>query len=183
MLLAVIENLRSFIYAGGTVLVVILMTTLLLWTLIIERLLYFKWEWPKRKLSLVEAWRDKFSKEDPFLIWKKESTLSQASLESLKGVPLIKTLVALCPLLGLLGTVTGMISVFDVMALSGTGNARMMASGISMATIPTMAGMVGALSGLYFGSKLESIAFEKMEELAENLDFIGGDHATKIGEK
>ena len=63
---------------------------------------------------------------------------------------MVKTLVALCPLLGLLGTVTGMIEVFDVMAIAGSGNARAMAAGVSKATIPTMAGMVAAISGLYF---------------------------------
>jgi len=40
--------------------------------------------------------------------------------------------------------------VFEVMAVSGAGNARSMAAGVSMATIPTMAGMVGALSGVFF---------------------------------
>jgi biopolymer transport protein ExbB len=55
--------------------------------------------------------------------------------------------VALCPLLGLLGTVTGMIAVFDAMANQG-GNARSMAAGVSMATIPTMAGMIASLSGV-----------------------------------
>ncbi len=54
---------------------------------------------------------------------------------------------ALCPLLGLLGTVTGMVTVFDAMATQG-GNARSMAAGVSMATIPTMSGMVASLSGV-----------------------------------
>ena len=70
-------------------------------------------------------------------------------MEAERGLPMIQTLVALCPLLGLLGTVTGMITVFQVMAFYGTGNARSMAAGVSMATIPTMAGMVGALSGVF----------------------------------
>ncbi len=43
----------------------------------------------------------------------------------------IRTLVAMCPLIGLLGTVTGMIGVFEVMAQQGTGNPRLMAAGIS----------------------------------------------------
>ena len=59
----------------------------------------------------------------------------------------VKTLVALCPMLGLLGTVTGMIEVFDVMAAGG-GNTRGMAAGVSKATLPTMAGMVAAPLGL-----------------------------------
>ena len=56
--------------------------------------------------------------------------------------------VALCPLLGLLGTVSGMITVFDSMAEIGSSNAKPMADGISRAIIPTMAGMAGALTGL-----------------------------------
>jgi len=49
-----------------------------------------------------------------------------------------------------------MISVFETMAQQGTGNPRLMASGISMATIPTMAGMVAALSGVFFSSRLDT---------------------------
>ncbi len=57
--------------------------------------------------------------------------------------------------MGLLGTVTGMIEVFDVMAIQGTSNVKAMANGVSMATIPTMAGMVIALSGILFEKRLE----------------------------
>ena len=52
-------------------------------------------------------------------------------------------------MLGLLGTVTGMIEVFDVMAFTGTGNPRAMASGVSKATLPTMTGLVISISGLF----------------------------------
>lgn len=57
-------------------------------------------------------------------------------------------------MLGLLGTVTGMISVFDVMANQGSSNPKLMASGISLATLPTMAGMVAALTGMFFHARL-----------------------------
>jgi biopolymer transport protein ExbB len=82
---------------------------------------------------------------------------------------MIKTLVAVCPLLGLLGTVTGMIEVFDVMAMVGSGNARAMASGVYMATIPTMAGMVAALSGVYFIARLERLARRKIVKVKDTL--------------
>ena len=95
--------------------------------------------------------------------------ISEVKMELNKNVSLIKALVALCPLMGLLGTVTGMISVFDVMAITGTGNARSMASGISMATLPTMAGMVAALSGLYLGSYLEKRSSVELQKLTDQL--------------
>ena len=76
---------------------------------------------------------------------------------------------SLCPLLGLLGTVTGMIEVFDVMALAGSGNSRAMASGVSKATIPTMAGMVAALSGLILSVQLDRFAERESERVSDHL--------------
>jgi biopolymer transport protein ExbB len=63
---------------------------------------------------------------------------------------MVKLLVAVTPLLGLLGTVTGMVFVFDVMAVTGSSNARLMAAGISRATLPTMAGLFVSVSGVMF---------------------------------
>ena len=83
---------------------------------------------------------------------------------------MIKTAVALCPMLGLLGTVTGMIEVFDVMAVSGSGNARGMAGGVSKATLPTMAGMVAALSGMVFSTQLDRFAADQTERGADELE-------------
>jgi biopolymer transport protein ExbB len=82
---------------------------------------------------------------------------------------MIQTLVAICPLLGLLGTVTGMIEVFDVMASAGNSNPRAMASGVSKATIPTMSGLLAALSGLYFSVQLKRFAQKETDELSESL--------------
>jgi biopolymer transport protein ExbB len=75
----------------------------------------------------------------------------------------------LLPLLGLLGTVTGMIQVFNVMAVAGTSNARLMAGGVSAATIPTMAGLVAALSGYYFASWLQRRADDEIKKVSDLL--------------
>ena len=74
------------------------------------------------------------------------------------------------PLVGLLGTVTGMIEVFDVMAISGSGNARAMAAGVSQATVSTMAGMVSALSGLWFSARLQRRAEKEMRTFEDGLE-------------
>ena len=67
---------------------------------------------------------------------------------------------------------TGMIQVFDVLAATGTGNARAMASGIAQATLPTMAGLVVALSGLYFRSRFQRLADRSKQELADKLPIV-----------
>jgi biopolymer transport protein ExbB len=75
-------------------------------------------------------------------------------------------------MLGLLGTVTGMIEVFDVMAMAGSGNARGMASGVSKATLPTMAGMVAALSGMLFSIQLDRFANDETQRVSDELEIV-----------
>jgi biopolymer transport protein ExbB len=82
---------------------------------------------------------------------------------------MIRAFVALCPLVGLLGTVTGMIQVFEVMAVLGTGNAREMASGVSAATLPTLAGMVLALSGMYPIARFQHVVDSETRQLRDHL--------------
>jgi len=84
-------------------------------------------------------------------------------------MPLIKTLIALCPLVGLLGTVTGMIQVFDALALNGTGNPRLMAAGVARATLPTLAGMAVAVSGLLLFNRLASWRDNQLHKLQSRL--------------
>lgn len=66
----------------------------------------------------------------------------------------IAVLAGIAPLLGLLGTVMGMISTFEVISMYGTGNARALASGISEALITTETGLIIAVPGLFFVSFL-----------------------------
>lgn len=144
------DSLQQFLDTGGDVLWVILGVSICLWSLIAERFFYFKLAFPAKRAEWLSSWEQQANKNSQQSLFIRESIISEAKLSMTKTVPIIKMLIALCPLLGLLGTVTGMINVFDVMAVTGTGNARAMASGVSQATIPTMAGMVIAIAGLYF---------------------------------
>ncbi|MDR1452281.1 MAG: MotA/TolQ/ExbB proton channel family protein [Helicobacteraceae bacterium] len=66
---------------------------------------------------------------------------------------LLKTIVAISPLLGLFGTVMGMIEVFEAIAYYGSSEPRVFASGIARATFPTMAGLTIALIGMFVSTK------------------------------
>ncbi len=168
-LLDELESIRRFLGMGGDVLVMLFVLTLLLWVLVMERYLYFFMECPKLTRKTVNNWQSRSDK----LSWRarqiRNAMISEVSLSVQRGLPLIKTLIALCPLLGLLGTVVGMVQVFDVLAITGTGSPRAMASGISKATIPTMAGMVAALSGLYFSALLEKRATQVTRKVTDSL--------------
>jgi biopolymer transport protein ExbB len=71
-----------------------------------------------------------------------------------RSLAVIAVLAAVAPLLGLLGTVTGMIETFDVIAIFGTGNARAMAGGISVALVTTQSGLLVAIPGLVLAAVL-----------------------------
>ena len=142
----------QFIELGGNVLYLIAAITFLMWTLIFERFWYFRAENKNVIREATEKWESRGERRSWSAHAIREGLISDAADRITGSLPLIQTCVMLCPLLGLLGTVTGMITVFDAMATMG-GNARSMASGVSQATIPTMSGMIASLSGV-LGSTL-----------------------------
>jgi biopolymer transport protein ExbB len=162
-------TIRDFLELGGPVLNVIAVTILVMWILIIERMLYFRTSNRALIVETLEAWGSRGERRSWNAMRIRERLISRFRLAANGPIPLIKTLVALCPLLGLMGTVTGMIEVFDVLAVAGTANARSMAAGVSKATIPTMAGMVGALSGVFAAILLARKAGSEVERLDESL--------------
>ncbi len=163
------EAIRDFLEMGGTVLLFIGLLTLVMWILIFERVSYFRVEHRRLMLDAMNEWKGRRDRHSWHARQIREAMVSRVSLSIDEHLPLIKTLVAVCPLLGLLGTVTGMIEVFDVMAFSGSGNPRSMAAGVSKATIPTMAGMVAALSGLLAATLLSRFAHREVEHLRAEL--------------
>ncbi|NND43741.1 MAG: MotA/TolQ/ExbB proton channel family protein [Xanthomonadales bacterium] len=164
-----VNSIRDFLELGGDVLYAIMAVLFLMWTFILERLYYFYRVHPSEKLEIVESWERRADTTSWYAKRIREQLISQVSVALKRNVSLIKALIAICPLLGLMGTVTGMITVFDVMTFSGSGNARAMAAGVSKATVPTMAGMVAALSGVYFGTWLEHKAATETEKLEDLL--------------
>jgi biopolymer transport protein ExbB len=88
----------------------------------------------------------------------------QAKLE--KGLSMLKLLAALAPMLGLLGTVTGMIETFQVITLFGTGDAKVMAGGISTALVTTVMGLVAAMP-LLLAHNLLSTQAENLRNILE----------------
>ena len=164
-----LASIRSFLDLGGNVLYAIMAVLFLMWTLILERLWYFYRVHPDQIRAIAEIWSKRTDTQSWYAKRIREEMISNTNVALKNNIGLINALIAICPLLGLMGTVTGMVSVFDVMTYSGSGNARAMAAGVSMATVPTMAGMVAALSGVYFGTWLDHKASTETEELADLL--------------
>jgi len=158
------DNLYSFFDKGGVVLYVVFIIAFFLWTLLLDRYIYLYFGYKKHKKELLEDLKHT-NYEKKFTPAIKEYLVEDSRQKLKIGLEFIKTLIIICPLVGLLGTVTGMIEVFDVMAIQGTSDVKSMANGVSMATIPTMAGMIIALSGILFEKKLELSIKYKIEKL------------------
>ncbi len=162
-------SVRDFMELGGPVLTLIGWTIFGMWALIVERMIYYQTGLKQLRAEILASWEGRTERKSWHAHQIRDGMISRYSMSANKLVPIVQTLVALCPLLGLMGTVTGMIEVFDAMAFSGSGNARSMASGVSKATIPTMAGMVGALSGVFLVAILTRRVETEVETLEEEL--------------
>jgi biopolymer transport protein ExbD len=147
--------IQGFLEAGGPVVTVLLCSTALMWVLISERILYVLFSGPRLRSAQAERWKSL----DNHVSWEshmfRELLISEVRIESERYMGVIRALILITPLLGLLGTVTGMIEVFQVITDTGSSNARLMASGISKATIPTMTGLAVSLTGVFAMSFLD----------------------------
>ena len=167
------EAIRAFVASGGMVLIFIAVLTFFMWTLIFERMWFYKGGLTNIVKDATENWEARAERKSWNARQIRLALISRVSEKIDQNRDLIATFVALCPLLGLLGTVTGMIEVFGVLAATGGGDAKSMASGVSKATIPTMAGMVAAISGV-FGSTMVNRTAERENQLLE--DHLTMDH-------
>ena len=135
---------------GGPVLYILFIVTLFIWFIIFSKYLstsYNNKNWIKNNFDTFSSGVN-INRSNIHLF--EESFLIHIKRVSTQKLKMLDGLIGLCPMLGLLGTVYGMIEVFEVLAVLGTGNPRAMSTGVAKATIPTMAGMTIALSGLFF---------------------------------
>lgn len=169
-----IDNLSRLFEQGGVVLWAILIASIYMWFLLVERYWFHRTHAPRLRSLLTAEWAERPTVISAAQMHRRIETLANdLRAEAGRNMLALQALVAILPLLGLLGTVSGMIKVFEVITIFGTGNTRGMASGISEALVTTMAGLFTALSGLYFVSDLErraeSISRQLEAELAEDL--------------
>lgn len=125
---------------------------------------------PAQRILTAMNWQDINNQEDIV----REINIHMAGIApKLEGMlPTIATLGSLLPMLGLLGTVTGMINVFEVIALHGTGNPEEMAHGISQALFTTAGGLIFAIPVIFFHHLLARKVNELMMITAQAMQII-----------
>ncbi len=144
--------------SGGPVLGILLVMTFVMWLLIIERYWYLSFQQRFFADEFASRWRARSDRRSRAARMIRSCWLSQFRCHLEQRIALIRMLVGISLLLGLLGTVTGMVGVFEglsVFGVGGSGGIRAVADGIAGAVFPAMAGMVAALSGVYFSAQLK----------------------------
>jgi biopolymer transport protein ExbB len=163
------ESIAVFMDRGGPVLNLIAILLFVKWTLLLERFWFLATVHKKNVAAAMNEWNARADKSSWYAHAIRQELISRVSLDLKSSLPIIEVLVVICPLFGLLGTVTGMIEVFYVMAVSGGGDAKQMSGGVARATIPTMAGMVGALSGIFASNWLKLKANRDLAQFEDHM--------------
>lgn len=156
---------------GGPYVLWIFSSGVLMWAIILERYWYFYQRFPGEAEALYSKWKARTDHTS----WKarqiRQMMISKLNQSMTSGFPVMQVLVPMSPLLGLIGTVSGMLEVFDSMALRGSADARSMASGVSEAMICTMSGLAVSITGLYPVHYFRTRARRETELLADHFSF------------
>jgi len=161
---------QGFLEKGGPALWAILLVSFVMWMLIIERYWYIYFSYPLMLSQIKKQWQPYKNIHSPKAQRKRTYLLKQLDMSAASNLLSIKAMSQALPLLGLLGTVIGMIQTFDVITVFGNGNARGLAGGISVALLTTMSGLITALSGLYFSANLNERVRLLLDDAESELD-------------
>ena len=172
----------------------IVVCSIYMWYLIVERLLVYR-GLKEHEMTIHEAVGIVSGREATVEGYGLRNLLMQDFMEDRSGIPdvdidvlrqsgmrielglnrnlaSIAVLAAVAPLLGLLGTVLGMIETFDVISFFGTGNAKAMANGISVALVTTQTGLLVAIPGLFMSGMLRRQSNRLKIQLKEDTSIL-----------
>ncbi len=183
----------DYLHSGGYVMIPLVAISLWMWFIILWKLVelraYRKEELPTKQClymllqsgGMPRGWqarliedflrRRTFDNETDLRLL--DSLIKKQCLVLERNIRIILVLASVAPLLGLLGTVTGMITTFDAISFFGTGNVKALAGGISEALITTQVGLVVAIPGFFMGNFLDRQVKgfeERMREFYLNLN-------------
>lgn len=170
-LLAPLLAFRDMVELGGFVVTLIFAACLIMWSIVIERWWYFSSVLPRQAERLLATWEARTEHMSWTAHQVRKAMISRLNAGMSANLPLLRVLVPLCPLLGLLGTVTGMLNVFDAMAARGSADARSMANGVSEAMICTLSGLAVSITGLYPNFYFRRRVSRETERLADKFQY------------
>ncbi len=161
----------ALVSEGGPFVLMIFLSGVVMWAIILERYVFFFSVLPRLVRKANDTWKGRSDHTSWCARQIRQMLISQVNSAMTSSFPIMQVLVPLSPLLGLVGTVSGMLEVFDSMAIRGSADARTMASGVSTAMICTMTGLAVSISGLYPVHYFRKRAHRETELLSDKLSF------------
>jgi len=171
ILMSPLEALTAMRHLGGPVVVWIFGACVLMWTIVLERLWYFRKVLPYETETSLAQWSQRGDKMSWASRQIRAAMISRLNAGMNSKLLMLRVLVPMSPLLGLVGTVLGMLAVFDSMAALGSADARSMATGVSEAMVCTLTGLAVSISGLYPVYYFKRRAARETEHLADRFTF------------
>ena len=165
------EALLEMRTLGGPVVVWIFIACVLMWAIVLERIWYFRKVLPSESQRMLAEWSARANKMSWCSRQIRAAMISRLNANMTRNLQLLRVLVPMSPLLGLIGTVSGMLSVFDSMAALGSADARSMATGVSEAMVCTLSGLAVSISGLYPVYYFRRRSSVETEMLADRFSF------------
>jgi len=171
LILTPFNAVLDLVSQGGLFVNFIFLCGVVLWTMVFERAWYFWRILPEEAEEALARWQARTDHVSWVARQIRKAAISRLNAGMTGNLPLMQVLVPLSPLLGLIGTVSGMLEVFDSMALRGSADARTMASGVSHAMVCTMTGLAVSISGLYPVHYFRSRAKRETDSLIDRFSF------------
>lgn len=160
--------LLLFMKQGGIIVWILALVAIFIWLLVIERFFFLSFTFKKLQKKELRIWQQIADKKAWSSRMLYRHLLFGVHTRLFQSINLIKALVMICPMLGLLGTVTGMITIFDLLATENKellpllpADEQMLNAGLSRAILPTLVGMVIALSGTFIHARLVQACHKK----------------------
>jgi biopolymer transport protein ExbB len=152
------DAILIFLDKGGIVLYPLFFLTLFIWVLLLDRYMFLYFYAKKAKVAIQNEYAEQKEKFGTYQIYIENSLREKFKEQLFTNKNLIRVLYTMAPLIGLLGTVLGMIEIFDTIAVTGSSSAKSLSNGVALATIPTLCGMVIVVSSIFFIKKYEQKA-------------------------
>lgn len=168
-LFALYDGFVRLFSGGALVLTLIFLLAAALWTLIIERYWYFLFVHPDVLENALQIWNRRANGPVHLARRARRQILTDVSAQMSRYVTLIQSLVAVIFLLGLLGSVGGMIKVLDALTVSGDASTLALSRAIGTAAIPVVTALAVVITGVMFGQELRQRVIRETRLLRDKL--------------
>lgn len=157
------------LFAVGGVLWLLMLLAVALWTLIIERYWYFNFVYPEAQEIALRRWKRYMNSEPSLARRTRRQIIAGVFAETHRSVNLIQSLVAVMLLLGLSGSVGGVMRTLDAFSLGGAAGQQLVARGIAAAAVPAIVSVGLVMVALFFTRALGDRADTETRLLADRL--------------